>query len=69
MLVIQIPTYQGMGLVVLRHAVPERANRLDSEISGNTLLYPTSARDCPGPERGVLYCYGLGLGLGLVQWK
>ena len=56
-------------MVVLRHAVPERANRLDSEISGNTLLYPTSARDCPGPERGVLYCYGLGLGLGLVQWK
>ena len=57
MIVIQIPTSQDTGLLALIHTVTERENCLSSEIFGNTLLYPNSVRDCPGPEHAVLYCY------------
>ena len=46
---IQISTSRGTGLLVLIHEVPKTANRLASEIFGNTLMYPNGASNFPVP--------------------
>ena len=43
-------TSQHTGLLALK----TRSGRLASEVLGNTLLYPISVSDYPGPEHGVL---------------